>query len=264
MPAQVGWAAVSGRLEGKVAVISGAAQGQGEAEARRFVAEGARVVIGDIADETGRAVAASLGDAARFVHLDVTEPEQWAATVALAEADFGPVDVLVNNAGVLIFGPLQTLTPEQMRVSLDVNLMGAFHGMQAVYRSMKAAGGGSIVNISSFGGLTGLPMLGAYVASKFAVRGLTRTAAIDFSRAGIRVNSVHPGGVDTPMTRNPDGTSTDDSAYNRTLPIKRHATVDEIASMVLFLASDESSYCTGSEFVIDGGGLAGIHNLMTG
>lgn len=255
---------MTGRLDGKVAVISGAAQGQGEAEARRFVAEGARVVIGDIGDDKGSKVAASLGDAARFVHLDVTDSEAWASAVAVAEEAFGPVDVLVNNAGVLVFGPLQTLTATQMQTSLDVNLMGAFHGMQAVYASMKTAGGGSIVNISSFGGLTGLPMLGAYVASKFAVRGLTKTAAIDFARANIRVNSVHPGGVNTPMTQTPDGSSTDDSAYNHTLPIKRHASVDEIASMVLFLASDESSYCTGSEFVIDGGGLAGIHNLLTG
>ncbi len=255
---------MNGRLDGKVALISGAAQGQGEAEARRFVAEGARVVIGDIADEKGAAVAESLGEAARFVHLDVTDPTQWAAAVGVAEDSFGPVSVLVNNAGVLVFGPLQSLTADQMQLSLDVNLMGTFHGMQAVYASMKTAGGGSIVNISSFGGLTGLPMLGAYVASKFAVRGLTKSAAIDYARANIRVNSVHPGGVNTPMTQNPDGTSTDDSAYNQTLPIKRHATVAEIASMVLFLASDESSYCTGSEFVIDGGGLAGIHNLMAG
>lgn len=255
---------MAGRLEGKVALISGAAQGQGEAEARRFVAEGASVVIGDINDELGSAVAESLGDAARFAHLDVTDAAQWADAVSVAEDAFGLVNILVNNAGILVFGPLQTLTAEQMRTSLDVNLMGTFYGMQAVYRSMKAAGGGSIVNISSFGGLTGLPMLGAYVAAKFAVRGLTKTAAIDYARANIRVNSVHPGGVDTPMTRNPDGTSTDDSAYNQTLPIKRHARADEIASMVLFLASDESSYCTGSEFVVDGGGLAGIHNLMDG
>jgi len=255
---------VTGRLAGKVALVSGAAQGQGEAEARRFVAEGARVVVGDVNDTKGKAVVESIGDAARFVHLDVTDRDAWDDAVSAAEADFGYVDVLVNNAGVLVFGPLQSLSAEQMQVSLDVNLMGPFNGMQAVYRSMKSAGGGSIVNISSFGGLTGLPMLGAYVASKFAVRGLTKTAAIDFARANIRVNSVHPGGVDTPMTRNPDGTSTDDSAYNQTLPIKRHATVDEIASLVLFLASDESSYCTGSEFVIDGGGLAGIHNLMAG
>ena len=254
---------MAGRLEGKVALISGAAQGQGEAEARRFVAEGASVVIGDINDELGSAVAASLGDAARFAHLDVTDADQWAGAVSVAEEAFGPVTVLVNNAGILVFGPLQTLTAEQLRTSLDVNLMGTFHGMQAVYRSMKSAGGGSMVNISSFGGLTGLPMLGAYVAAKFAVRGLTKTAAIDYARAGIRVNSVHPGGVNTPMTQNPDGTSTDDSNYNLTLPIKRHARVDEIASMVLFLASDESSYCTGSEFVVDGGGLAGIHNLMS-
>lgn len=253
---------MTGRLEGKIAIISGAAQGQGEAEARRFAAEGASVVVGDIQDAAGRAVAESIGDRARFVHLDVTDPEDWAAAVDLAEREFGPVDVLVNNAGVLVFGPLQTLTADQMRLSLDVNLMGTFHGMQTVYRSMKAAGGGSIVNISSYGGLTGLPMLGAYVAAKFAVRGLTKTAAIDFGRAGIRVNSVHPGGVNTPMTQNPDGSSTDDSAYSQSLPIKRHATVEEIASLVLFLASDESSYCTGAEFVIDGGGLAGIHNLM--
>lgn len=253
---------VSGRLEGRVALISGAAQGQGEAEARRFVAEGAQVVIGDINDDAGAAVADSLGPGARFAHLDVTDPEQWAGAVALAEDAFGPIDVLVNNAGILVFGPLQTLTAEQMRISLDVNLMGTFHGMQAAYRSMKSAGGGSIVNISSFGGLTGLPMLGAYVAAKFAVRGLTKTAAIDFARSNIRVNSVHPGGVNTPMTQHPDGSSTDDSAYNQTLPIKRHATVEEIASLVLFLASDESSYCTGAEFVIDGGGMAGIHNLM--
>lgn len=253
---------MTGRLEGKVAIISGAAQGQGEAEARRFVAEGARVVIGDLNDEAGRDVADSLGDAAHFVHLDVTDPDLWAAAVTAAEDAFGPVDVLVNNAGVLIFAPMQKLTADQLRLSLDVNLMGTFHGMQAVYPSMKSAGGGSIVNISSYGGLTGLPMLGAYVAAKFAVRGLTKTAAIDYARASIRVNSVHPGGVDTPMTRNPDGTASDDTFYSRSIPIKRHATVDEVASLVLFLASDESSYCTGSEFVIDGGGLAGIHNLL--
>ncbi len=253
-----------GRLEGKVALVTGAAQGQGEAEARRFVAEGASVVIGDINDEKGRAVAASLGDAARYVYLDVTDAAAWAAAVESAESTFGPVTVLVNNAGILVFGALQRLSAEDMQRSLDINLMGTFHGMQAVYPSMKSAGGGSMVNISSFGGLTGLPMLGAYVAAKYAVRGLTKTAAIDFAKAGIRVNSVHPGGVDTPMTQAPDGTSTDDAPFNQTLPIKRHARPDEIANMVLFLASDESSYCTGSEFVVDGGGLCGLHNLMTG
>lgn len=255
---------MTGRLDGKVAIISGAAQGQGAAEAHRFVNEGAKVIVGDINDAAANEVADSLGDSACAVHLDVTRADQWANAVHVAQESFGPVTVLVNNAGALIFGPLQTLTAEQMQTSFDVNLMGTFHGMQAVYRSMKGAGGGSIVNISSFGGMTGLPMLGAYVAAKFAVRGLTKTAAIDFARAGIRVNSVHPGGVNTPMTQNPDGSSTDDSAYNQWLPIKRHATVDEIASMVLFLASDESSYCTGAEFVVDGGGLAGIHNLMEG
>ncbi len=255
---------MTGRLEGKVAIVTGAAQGQGEAEARRFVAEGASVVIGDINEEKGQEVAASLGDAARFVRLDVTDAAAWADAVAAAESAFGPITVLVNNAGILVFGALQRLTAEDMQRSLDINLMGTFHGMQAVYPSMKSAGGGSMVNISSFGGLTGLPMLGAYVAAKYAVRGITKTAAIDFARAGIRVNSVHPGGVDTPMTQAPDGTSTHDAPFNQTLPIKRHAHPEEIANMVLFLASDESSYCTGSEFVVDGGGLCGLHNLMTG
>lgn len=254
---------MSGRLEGKVALITGAAQGQGEAEARRFVAEGAKVVIADVNDEKGSALAAELGDAAIFERLDVTDEEQWAAAVVAAEGAFGPVSVLVNNAGILVFGPLQKLAVDDFRRSIDVNLTGTLLGMQAVYRSMKSAGGGSIVNISSYGGMTGLPMLGAYVAAKWGVRGLTKTAAIDFARAGIRVNSVHPGGVDTPMTQNPDGSSTGDAAFNQTLPIKRHARPDEIASMVLFLASDESSYCTGAEFVIDGGGTCGLHNLMS-
>ncbi len=255
---------MSGRLEGKVAIVTGAAQGQGEAEARRFVAEGAKVVIADVNEDKGAALAAELGDAALFEHLDVTDEEQWAATVVAAESAFGSVSVLVNNAGILVFGAMQRLAVEDFRRSLDVNLTGTFLGMQAVYRSMKAGGGGSIVNISSFGGLTGLPMLPAYVAAKWGVRGLTKTAAIDFANAGIRVNSVHPGGVDTPMTQNPDGTPTHDAPFNQSLPIKRHAHPEEIASMVLFLASDESSYCTGSEFVVDGGGTCGLHNLLTG
>ena len=255
---------MAGRLDGKVAVITGAAQGQGAAEARRFVAEGAKVVIADVSDDKGEALAAELGAAALFSHLDVTDEEQWAATVVAAENTFGDISVLVNNAGILVFGALQRLAPDDFRRSLDVNLTGTFLGMQAVYRSMKAGGGGSIVNISSFGGLTGLPMLPAYVAAKWGVRGLTKTAAIDYARANIRVNSVHPGGVDTPMTQTPDGTSTDDAPFNQTLPIKRHARPDEIANMVLFLASDEASYCTGAEFVVDGGGTCGLHNLMSG
>lgn len=255
---------MSGRLEGKVAIVTGAAQGQGEAEARRFVAEGAKVVVADVSDEKGEALAAELGDAAMFVHLDVTDQEQWANVVVQTESAFGPVSVLVNNAGILVFGATQRLDPDDFRRSLDVNLTGTFLGLQAVYRSMRTAGGGSIINISSFGGMTGLPMLPAYVAAKWGVRGLTKTAAMDFARANIRVNSVHPGGVDTPMTQAPDGTSTDDAPFNLTLPIKRHARPEEIANMVLFLASDEASYCTGAEFIVDGGGVCGLHNLMTG
>lgn len=238
-----------GRLEGKVAIITGAARGQGEAEARLFVAEGARVLLADIRDEEGEAVASDLGDAAAYVHLDVTDAAQWEAAVAHAEERFGPVSVLVNNAGILHFAPIDRTDPEDFERVLRVNVHGVFLGIRAVTPSMVRAGGGSIVNISSTAGLQGLPSLGAYVASKWAVRGLTKTAAMDLGPKGIRVNSVHPGGIDTPMVA---GTPADAPFYKR-LPVPRMGRPEEAARAVLFLASDESSYVTGANLLVDGG-----------
>jgi 3alpha(or 20beta)-hydroxysteroid dehydrogenase len=248
-----------GRLDGKVAIVTGAARGQGEAEARLFVAEGARVIVADVLADEGAAVASSLGDAAVFAPLDVTDEDQWQATVNLAEARFGPVDVLVNNAGVLMFQSIDKTDPADFERIMRVNVQGVFLGIRAVTPSMVRAGGGSIVNISSTAGLTGLPFLGAYVASKWAVRGLTKTAAIDLGGKGIRVNSVHPGGIDTPMLA---GTSPDAPFYQR-LPVPRMGRADEAARAVLFLASDESSYTTGAELAVDGGATCGDLGLLT-
>jgi 3alpha(or 20beta)-hydroxysteroid dehydrogenase len=246
------------RLSGKVTIISGAARGQGAAEARLFVAEGARVMIGDVLDAEGKEVAAGLGDAAEFVHLDVTDEASWQAAVGDAEARFGPVDVLVNNAGILGFERVDRIELTEFQRILEVNLQGTFLGIKSVVPSMKRAGGGSIVNISSQAGLQGLPLLGAYVASKWGVRGLTKTAAIDLGHQGIRVNSVHPGGVDTPMIA---GSDTTGKAYQR-LPVSRIGTTDDVAQAVLYLASDESSYVTGAELSVDGGATCGDLGLL--
>jgi 3alpha(or 20beta)-hydroxysteroid dehydrogenase len=248
-----------GRLDGKVAIVTGAARGQGEAEARLFVAEGARVVVADVLANEGATVASSLGDAAVFAPLDVTDEDQWRSAVDLAEERFGPVDVLVNNAGVLMFQSIDKTDPADFERVMRINVHGVFLGIRAVTPSMERAGGGSIVNISSTAGLTGLPFLGAYVASKWAVRGLTKTAAIDLGGKGIRVNSVHPGGIDTPMLA---GTSPDAPFYRR-LPVPRMGRADEAARAVLFLASDESSYTTGAELAVDGGATCGDLGLLS-
>jgi 3alpha(or 20beta)-hydroxysteroid dehydrogenase len=251
-------AGVDGRLSGKVAIISGAARGQGAAEARLFAAEGARVVLGDVLDDEGAAVAAELGDAAVYTHLDVTDEEQWQAAVAVAESRFGPVTVLVNNAGILHFQAVHRTDADDFDRVMRVNVRGVFLGMKAVTEPMERAGGGSIVNISSTAGLQGLPFVAAYVASKWAVRGLTKSAAIDLGHKGIRVNSVHPGGIDTPMIA---GTTSDAPFYQR-LPVARMGTADEVALAVLFLASDESAYIAGAELAVDGGATCGDHSLM--
>jgi 3alpha(or 20beta)-hydroxysteroid dehydrogenase len=248
-----------GRLDGKVAIITGAARGQGAAEARLFVAEGASVVLADVLDDEGQAVAAELGEAATYAHLDVTDEDQWQATVALAEERYGPVTVLVNNAGILHFQALHKTELDDFDRVMRVNVRGVFLGMKAVTGSMSRAGGGSIVNISSTAGLQGLPYLGAYVASKWAVRGLTKTAAIDLGHKNIRVNSVHPGGIDTPMVA---GTSGDAPFYKR-LPVPRMGSADEAARAVLFLASDEASYIAGAELAVDGGATCGDLALMS-
>jgi 3alpha(or 20beta)-hydroxysteroid dehydrogenase len=247
-----------GRLDGKVALISGGARGQGEAEARRFVREGARVVIGDVLDDDGGAVAASIGSACEYVHLDVASETDWDAAVAHTESVFGGLHVLVNNAGILgTFKPLTKVSLEDFNRVLAVNLTGTFLGMRAAAPLMTKSGGGSIVNISSIGGMWGLPMLGPYVASKFGVRGLTKTAALELGPKGIRVNSVHPGGIDTEMTRLGGAADNEAAVFYKRLPVRRMGTVDDVANLVLFLASDESSYSTGGEFLIEGGALSG-------
>ena len=245
------------RLEGKVALITGAARGQGEAEARRFVAEGARVVLGDVLDEEGRRVAASLGERALWVRHDVSSEASWAAFVAAAKDRFGRIDVLVNNAGVLGIAPIASITLEQYMRVINVNQVGCLLGMRAVIPAMAEAGGGSIVNIASTAGLEGVAGLVAYVSSKFAIRGMTKTAALELGRVGIRVNAICPGGIDTAMGRGDDFESVDTSGVLAALPLARIGQPDEVAALAAFLASDESSYCTGSDFVVDGGMLAG-------
>jgi 3alpha(or 20beta)-hydroxysteroid dehydrogenase len=252
---------MAGRLDGKVALISGGARGQGEAEARRFVVEGARVVIGDVLVDEGEAVARDLGDACTFTSLDVTDEASWAGALDVADTAYGALHVLVNNAGILRFGAITTMPVEELRQVLEVNVVGVFLGMKAAAPVIERSGGGSIVNISSVGGMWGIPFAGAYTASKYAVRGLTKSAALELGRKGIRVNSVHPGGVDTAMTRFEGMGDAEMAGFYAKLPIPRVGTVDDVANLVLFLASDESAYCTGAEFLVEGGATAGDLSL---
>jgi 3alpha(or 20beta)-hydroxysteroid dehydrogenase len=249
-----------GRLDGKVALITGGARGMGKSHVRHFVAEGARVVCGDVLDERGAAVAAGLGEqSCRYTHHDVTREDDWAAAVALTLEVFGGLDVLVNNAGILTFASIADMPLADFRRVLEVNAVGCWLGIKAVIAPMTAAGGGSIVNISSIEGFTGAEGLSAYSASKFAVRGMTKVAARELARFGIRVNSVHPGGVLTRMIIDSAGARApgDGEAFLRAMPLGRFAEPVEISRLVAYLASDESSYSTGSEFIADGGLLAG-------
>lgn len=235
-----------GRVDGKVVLISGGARNIGGASARALVAEGAQVVIGDVLDDEGKALADELGDAARYVRLDVTSDEDWRAAVALAVAEFGKLDVLFNNAGIFNGGPLNRYKSAQWQEMLDVNLTGPFLGMRAATDALIAAGGGSIINTSSIEGLRGTPWAHGYVASKWGLTGLTKSAAMELAQYGIRVNSLHPGRISTPAT---------DQMPEDLIPIPlgRPGRPEEVASFVVFLASDESSFATGAEFVMDGG-----------
>lgn len=238
-----------GRVAGKTVIITGGARGMGAAFAVRLVSEGASVVITDVLAEEGARTAERLGSAAVFIRHDVTDEAAWNDVVAQAESSFGPVAGLVNNAGIVHVDPIETLAEADYRKVIDVNQVGVFLGMKAVVASMRRAGSGSIVNISSVGGIIGFADILGYTASKWAVRGMTKTAAQEFGPMGIRVNSVHPGVVMTEMTSDSVRSNSmfDDQA------LARPGTPEELANLVLFLLSDESGYSTGSEFVADGG-----------
>lgn len=251
-----------GRLDGKVALISGAARGMGTAEARLFAAEGAKVVVCDVLDAEAKAVAEEIGENALCQHLDVTDEGGWTAVVEATLAAFGQLDILVNNAGIGESAPLEETTLDSYRRVTEVNQTGVFLGMRAVVPAMTAGGGGSILNISSIDGMIGMNNLISYVASKWAVRGMTKAAAMELGPRGIRVNSIHPGFIHTSMGI-PDGVDPAeihgllDSYTAQRAPLGRSGKPEDIAKLALFLASDESSYSTGSEFVADGGLIAG-------
>ena len=251
-----------GRLDGKVALISGAARGMGKAEARLFAAEGAKVAVCDVRDDQGKAVAEEIGAAAIYQHLDVTSEDEWAEAVAATTGAFGKLDVLVNNAGIAEAAPLAEMTLDSYRRVTEVNQTGVFLGMRAVVEPMTEAGGGSILNISSIDGLIGMNNIISYVASKWAVRGMTKTAAMELAPRGIRVNSIHPGFIHTSLAVEdesglPEIHALLDEYTARVTPMGRTGEPEEIAKLALFLASDDSSYSTGSEFVADGGMIAG-------
>ena len=247
-----------GSLDGRVALITGAAslRGQGAAEARLFAAEGAVVVLADVSDDEGSETARTIGGGTSYAHLDVTDDAQWAEVVDRIAAEHGRLDVLVNNAGVWHAGTLADTSPADFRRVVEINQVGVFLGMRAAAQVMRSAGGGSIVNVSSNAGLrVALPNLAggkaqAYVASKWAVRGMTKAAALELAPFGVRVNSVHPGPTDTAMI------DAGHDAIARGLPLQRLATPSEIAAVVLFLASDASAYVNGAEIAVDGGASA--------
>ncbi|MFP6641733.1 MAG: glucose 1-dehydrogenase [Myxococcota bacterium] len=253
------------RLEGKVAIVTGAARGSGALTAKRLVEDGARVVLADLLDDRGKPLAEELGDAARYRHLDITDEQQWQDAVDFTLAEFGGLTTLVNNAAVLHLGPIEHTSAEEYSRVLGVNVVGTFLGVRTVISPMRRAGGGSIINISSISGHHPAPGTGAYAASKFGVRGLTKVAALELGRYGIRVNSVNPAmgnpemvleslgleGTDFSSLR-PKGRSLDGSR-----PILRSGEMADVAHAVAFLASDESSFFNGADFDLDGGVTAG-------
>ncbi len=241
---------MNGRLQGKVAIVTGAAQGQGANEARRFVAEGARVVVTD-RNPAGAAVAEALGDAAIFIAHDVTVEADWQRVVEQSLAAFGRIDILVNNAGIFTPNSILDTSVEEFDRHYRVNQLSVFLGTKAVIPAMQAAGAGSIINISSAAGMRGYPEMISYCGSKWAVRGMTKAAARELAPFRIRVNSIHPGLVDTPML---DGHSAEAlEAFASATPLGRIGTPDDVAEIVLFLASEASTYLTGAEIVADGG-----------
>jgi 3alpha(or 20beta)-hydroxysteroid dehydrogenase len=236
----------TGRVHGKVAIVTGGSRGMGAAHVRALVAEGAQVVIADVLDEPGAALQAELPEETRYIHLDVTSAEAWDRAVAFAIAEFGTVDILVNNAGIANVYPLIEFPMDAWNAVIAVNLTGTFLGMRAVAPVMTEAGKGSIINVSSIEGMQAVAQHHAYVASKFGIRGITKSAAIELGPAGVRVNSIHPGLIETAMTEGMD-------ASVMQIALERAAQPAEVSKLIVFLASEDSSYSTGSEFVIDGG-----------
>ncbi|MFI0778021.1 SDR family NAD(P)-dependent oxidoreductase [Streptomyces sp. NPDC021212] len=259
-----------GKLDGRVVIITGAARGQGEQEARLFAAEGAKVVLADVLDDQGGAVAKELGESAAYVHLDVSREDDWAAAVTFAKDAFGAVDGLVNNAGILRFNELTSTPLEEYLSVVQVNQVGAFLGMRAVAPELAAAGGGTIVNTASYVALSGMALLTSYAATKAAIVGMTRVAAMELAGKGIRVNAVCPGAVDTPMSNparlDPAAATADvaeaseavNGLYRKLVPMGRIGRPEEVARLALFLTSDDSSYITGQPLVVDGGWLSGV------
>lgn len=239
------------RLEGKVALISGGARGMGESHARAMVAQGARVVMGDILDADGEALAAELGDAATYVHLDVTDRQQWTDAVAVTLERYGRLNVLVNNAGIANFGPIGRFTFEQWDAVIAINLTGVFNGIKACVDALIAGAPSSIINVSSTAGLQGYAALPGYTAAKHGVRGLTKAVALDLGAQNVRCNSVHPGVIATPMTADLD-------SPQKHVAMRRVGQSIELSNLIVFLSSDESSFSTGAEFVADGGETAGL------
>jgi 3alpha(or 20beta)-hydroxysteroid dehydrogenase len=240
-----------GRLDGKVAIVTGGARGQGEAEVRLFAAEGAKVLVSDVLVDAGKALAASLGDAVVFLRHDVSREDDWEAAVNLATERFGGLDVLVNNAGILHNATIAKHTLADYERVVAVNQIGVFLGIRAAIEPMTQRGGGSIVNTSSGAGLRATKYCFAYAATKYAVTGMTASAALELARYQIRVNSIHPGLIDTPMVASDDPDA--NTRLVRATPMRRAGQPEEIARVALFLASDESSYMTGSHVSVDGG-----------
>lgn len=238
------------RLEGKVVIVTGAAQGMGAAHAKKFIEEGAKVILTDLNEEKGQALATELGENALFIKHNVANEDDWNTVVAKAEEAFGPVTVLVNNAGITMAKSILETTVEEYRRIVEINQVSVFLGVKAVIPTMQKAGIGSIVNISSLNGLVGGAI--GYTDTKFAVRGLTKAAALQLAPQNIRVNSVHPGVIATPMVVQED-TKAAVEQFEKFIPLKRVAKPEEVSNLVLYLASDESSYSTGSEFIVDGG-----------
>ncbi|MEH7122686.1 glucose 1-dehydrogenase [Bacillus sp. JJ1773] len=246
-----------GKLDGKVAIVTGGSRGQGASHVQTLVKEGAKVVIADILADEGEALAKELGENARFIKLDVSNESNWQNVVNETESTFGPINILVNNAGINFFKPTQEMNEEEYRRVININQVSVFLGMKTVFPSMSKTKEGSIINISSVGGLFSQKGAIAYSASKFAVTGMTKAAALDFAEHGIRVNSIHPGTIRTPML---DVPGTEDAVKDliENTPLKRLGESEEVSKLVSFLASNDSSFSTGSEFTLDGGATASL------